>query len=352
MIPRNPESRIPEPRDPGIPKPRNPGSPGFRDSASGQRKARRGFTLLELIVSVTVLVVIMGILLQLTTSVQRIWRRGSDVSETARTAQRTLDLLASDLAAAVAPQFAAAGNGSDAEEPSAATTRSPLVFALSADSDATSPLLSQGDDCTAPSFSRLLFTSQAPRPVWGTSRDDDSLPSPSRRESGTRLRSVLGIQYRVLEDSSVDDADSSTSESSETSTPLRFSLVRSVAGLEPAKGSDSWWENIDDLPGEPIARNVVLFSVTVPTFLAAETSETDTLAYEFGAYATRSDSTLALSSGTETGPLPLLVDIVLGLVPERDLLQIESLASDSDREELLRLRTRIYTRRIALFPRG
>ena len=332
-----------------IPKSRNPEfrTLGLFDSSTspGGVSRRRGFTLLELIVSVTVLVVVMGILVQLTTSVQRIWRRGNDVSDTARTAQRVLDLLASDLAAAVAPQFSETESGEDAEA-SSTSTRSPLVFALFQDSDATPPFSVQ-EDCEPTTFSRLLFTSQSPRPVWGSSSDEGNLPIPSRRESGTRLRSVLGVQYRIVEESS--DSVEDDSDSSESESPLRFSLVRTVAGLEvaPDEGAEAWWESLDDLPGEPIARNVVWFKVSVPTFLFSATNETDTIDYEFRSYATRSDDSLDLPSDTETGPLPVLVDIALGLVPERDLLQIESL-DGSDRDELLRMRTRVYTRRIAL----
>ena len=82
--------------------------------------------------------------------------------------------------------------------------------------------------------------------------------------------------------------------------------------------------------------------------LSASTNETGTLSYEFCSYSTRTDNSLDLPTDTETGPLPVLVDVALGLVPERDLLQIESLGDDTEREELLRMRTRVYTRRIAL----
>ena len=338
-------------RTPGIPNPesRIPATGiGDRELGIGNRSVQRcGFTLLELIVSVTVLVVVMGILVQLTTSVQRIWRRGNDVSDTARTAQRVLDLLASDLAAAVAPQFSETESGGEAET-SSASTRSPLVFALSKDTDATPPFSVQ-EDCEPTTFSRILFTSQSPRPVWGSSSDEGNLPIPSRRESGTRLRSVLGVQYRIVDTSETEETDDSDSES-DSETPIRFSLVRTVAGLEvaPDEGAEAWWESLDDLPGEPIARNVVWFSVTVPDFLSGATNETGTLEYEYyHDYATRSDESLDLPSDTETGPLPVLVDVALGLLPERDLLQVESLEG-SDREELLRMRTRVYTRRIAL----
>ena len=312
---------------------------------------RSAFTLLELILSVTVLVVIMAILLQVVTSVQTTWRRGADAAATSETAQRTLDLLAADLSAAFAGNLPGSGleAGTDSD--------SPLVFALFAEKEESSEVGLEGEAEEDDGFSRLLFTCTASRPVWnGGAAECSSTPVPSRKESDSRLRSVFGVEYSVIADEEA-EAERAGDGEAEAPSPLRYSLVRKISGLKPHSNEDfHWWEDLDTLSGELIARNVVWFTVTVPSFATSSTNETGSANAEYEsytAYATRTDPSLqdlGLPTGgdLETGPLPALVDIVLGLVPERDMQQVEAIPDSEERNKRLVQRMRVYTRRVKL----
>lgn len=317
-------------------------------------RGRSAFTLLELILSVTVLSVVMAVLLQVITSVQTTWRRGADSAATSEIAQRTLDLLAADLSSVFAGNLSGSGleAGTDSD--------SPLVFALFADKAESSDIETgrTGEEEEDDGFSHLLFTCTAPRPVWdGGTADCSSVPIPTRKETSSRLRSVFGIEYAVVSDEDALAEESEGGEDTEEPSPLRWSLFRKVAGLETKPDEDTaWWESLDTLSGEPIARNVVWFTVTVPSFPSVSTNATETVDSEYtsyAAYATRTDESLQTlglpgASDLETGPLPPLVDIVLGLVPERDMEQIEAIPDLDERSKRLQQRMRVYTRRVNL----
>ena len=330
------------------------GQTGNREPETANRKpetgngshngfCRCGFSLLELIFAMSILAAVVAVLAQVTGSVQQTWRRGKEGGETADMASRALDLLAADLAAAVAPQFSDAAEDSDSAATSAIGSRSPLVFAVWQDREE----VPEEGEASSDGFSQLLLTSRTPGPVWdGRKEDGSSVPIPSRRRSSAPLlRSVVGVGY------SVEPAPqpSSQAEDNEESDSPRFALVRRVAGLRPGDDAD-WWSSLDEVPGETVARNVVWFSVTVPAYPECPTNAASSVSVgdDMPAYATRTDDSLELPDDVVSGPLPRLVDVALGLVTERDMREAEALSGD-DREERLRQRTRMYVRRVALW---
>lgn len=64
-------------------------------------RSHRGFTLLELLVAVTITLVIAGLMLAVTTSVLNLWRRSQASQTQAATARQVLDLLEQDLQSAI-----------------------------------------------------------------------------------------------------------------------------------------------------------------------------------------------------------------------------------------------------------
>lgn len=295
------------------------------------RPSSSGFTLLELILSTSVLVVMMTILVQVTTSVQSTWRRGTDHSETTLSAQRILDLMADDLSSVYASALGTTGGDSATNEVS------PLVFATYEEPFPEDEELELYEEVLMPS--RLLFTRKVARPLWNAgSAECSSIPLPSRREKESRLRSIVGVLYHV-------ETEAYTNS---------YSLIRQVVGFEPKTPTSAWWEGLKDDPArEVLARNVVLFQSSVG--FAADMTITNGLnETEFTAftsitnYATRLDESLSLPTDTETGPLPAYLDLVLGLVSERDLTRIEAIPDDEERTESLLRSTRVYTRRIRL----
>lgn len=313
-------------------------------------RARGGFTLLELILSTSVLVVIMAILLQVVTAVQNTWRRGSNASDTALAAQHILALLADDLANVVAtsPAESALSN---------ATDTTPLVFALcpedASEAEAVTPSGdSSASDPNPTGFSRLLFTRHVPRVVWdGGTAECTTLPRPARHpasDSTPRLRSLLGVLYSIEPIEPAENASSSSGDDSEATppTPIRFALIRRTAGLAP-DADHTWWEGFsDNAPGEILARNVVWFSATYPDFMASSTNRTDYA--PIAAYATRSEPSLDLPPDTEIGPLPPLLDLSIALLPERDLQRIEALTDSTEQTRQIQALVRVYTQRIRL----
>jgi type II secretory pathway component PulJ len=313
-------------------------------------RTRSAFTLLELILSVSVLVALTAILVQVTSDVQRLWRRGADTSATAREAQIALDLLAADIAAAVAR-----GTLSDGfPDAAGAEHYGPSVFAFAPDADTASPLTPA--DC-ASHFSYLLLTRRLPRPVWeetgaGAPDAGSAWVSTARTppdDASPPLRSLLGVYYHVDPDAAPadDDPDATPSPSG-----IRYHLVRGTTGF-PLSGDDAddggadglaWCRSPSDA-GEIIAHNVAVFSITVPEFAVAETNGAYTVRT---AYASRPDA--PGGNGASVGPLPPLVDIVLGLVPERDMQQAEGLPESThpSRQQFLERRVQVYTRRVRI----
>lgn len=317
--------------------------------------ARSAFTLLELILSVAVLVVLVAILVQVTSDVQRLWRRGADTTSTAREAKIALDILAEDIAAAVARDTLADGFS---DNTGANKRHGPTLFAFAPDADTASPLTPA--DC-ASHYSYLLLTRRLARPVWEekTGTDTDEATSSwiattrTAPDSGdeTPLRSLLGVYYHVDPDTSAEDAAQEEEGESSSSTRLRYHLVRGTTGFgvptneeqtDSSKDDLDWCRNPSDA-GEILAHNVVTFSITVPEFSVAETN---------GEYTVRTEySTHPNFPGVSTvGPLPTLVDITLGLIPERDMQQIESLPASTSpsRQQFLERRVRVYTRRVRI----
>ena len=331
-------------------------------AAHRQTSRRRGFTLLELILSVAVLVVVIALLVQVMSSVQRVWRGGASDAALTRAAAAALDLVAADLAAAARgplPGEESASASSEEEEMDDAKrdVSAPLLVVrhtgpeapLPAETPAPEDLDSGQELC----FSRVAVLARAPRPVW---TDDETTLRPRRRpvnESDLRLRALLRVRYDVVprEDSATDEATTDAAASG-----LCHDLVRRVAGIRADDTEDpfrGWWE-ADEAPedfgaAEVLARNVVWFDVTVPDFLGVATNRTEAAEgglHVWGNYATVTRTEGSGSSGAE--PLPPLVDVVLGIVSDETLSRAEAQSDEKRRAAILRQGLRVYTRRILL----
>ena len=321
-------------------------------AALRQTSRRRGFTLLELILSVAVLVVVIALLVQVMSSVQRVWRGGASDAALTRAAAAALDLIATDLAAA------ARGTSSEKEMDDAERDVSaPLLVVRHTGPEAPLPAESPGpedlESGQALRFSRVAVLTRAPRPVW---TDDETTLRLRRRpvnESDLRLRGLLRVRYDVVprEDSATDEATANAAASG-----LCHDLVRRVAGIRADDTEDpfrGWWE-ADEAPEdfgaeEVLARNVVWFDVTVPDFLSVATNRTDVAEgglHVWGNYATITRTEGSGSSGAE--PLPPLVDVVLGIVSDETLARAEAQSDEKRRAAILRQGLRVYTRRILL----
>lgn len=333
-------------------------------SAHAHHRRRSAFTLLELILSMTVLTAIVAILVQVMSNVQRVWRGGADDAATARIAFLALDRIAADLAAtAQGPlpfdPIATTDENTDEEETAASqnSLRPPILVIVPAEGT-TAPLppekvaddLGEGESGAA--FSRVAMLCDASRPVW---TDDESSLRPLRRppraagenSEASLLRGLLRVRYDVVQ-----RKDSATDESGDTASSSRLchDLVRTVAGLrvDDTEGqSDDWWngEKAPDGFGasEVLARNVVWFGVTVPDFLGATTNSTGAANSEFQVFGQYS------TVGEVPQPLPPLVDVVLALVSDRTLSRAEAQPQgDARREAILREGLHVYTRRVQL----
>ena len=339
-------------------------------SAHAHNRRRSAFTLLELILSMTVLTAIVVILVQVMSNVQRVWRGGADDAATARIAFLALDRIAADLAATAQGPLpftpAAATEDNEDEEETEASHESfrPPILVIAPANNTTAPLppekvaddLDEGQGATP--FSRVAALCEASRPVW---TDDESSLRPLRRppratgepSEASPLRGLLRIRYDVVarEDSATDQAAEAASSSG-----LCHDLVRTVAGLPVDSEKDSfddWWD-ADETPegfgaSEVLARNVVWFGVTVPDFLGVSTNRADAAD---GAFHVWGDySTVVNANETETNktdPLPPLVDVVLGLVSDRTLSRAEAQPPGDRRDAILREGLRVFTRRVQL----
>ena len=333
-------------------------------------RRRSAFTLLELILSMTVLVAIVAVLVQVMSNVQRVWRGGADDAATARIAFLALDRIAADLAATAQGSFPFDPVEREEEtaadedaEPSKDPIRPPiLVIAPAADRIAPLPPEQvaddpgEGDGSEIP-FSRVAVLCEASRPVW--TDDDSSSLRPLRRPprstgetpEASLLRGLLRVRYDVVPRR---DADANASEEGESRYGLCHDLVRTVAGLRANDEEDAfedWWDGDTSPEGfgssEVLARNVVWFGVTVPDFLGTATNDTHIAGAADGAFHVWGNyTTVATDPAVE--PLPPLVDVVLGLVSDRTLSRAESQSDETRRAAILREGLRVYVRRIQL----
>ena len=333
-------------------------------SAHPHHRRRSAFTLLELILSMTVLTAIVAILVQVMSNVQRIWRGGADDAATARIACLALDRIAADLAATAQgplpfdPIATTEENTDEEETDDSQNSLRPPILVIAPAKGTTAPLPPQkvADDLdeveSETAFSRIAVLCDASRPVW---TDDESSLRPLRRpprasdetSDSPRLRGLLRVRYDVVqrEDSAANEAEEAASTSR-----LCHDLVRTVAGLradDTEDPSDDWRDGEKAPDGfgasEVLARNVVWFGVTVPDFLGVTTNSTGAANGEFQVFGQYS------TVGETPQPLPPLVDVVLGLVSDRTLSRADAQPPGDDRREaILREGLRVYTRRIQL----
>ena len=329
------------------------------------QRGSNAFTLLELILSMTVLTAIVAILVQVMSGVQRVWRGGTDDAATARAAFIALDRIAADLSAAAQAPLPRRNDAMDEESDENDGARAPILVIRPSQADkAPLPPENLPEDISSESgatFSRVAVLCRSARPVW---TDDEStlrplrLPPRSANSETALLRGLLRVRYDVVPHSETTDA---TPEESPTQS-IAFSLVRSVAGVTAddtavdASGGDPWWKR-DDIPetgfgvSEVVARNVVWFGVTVPDFLGIATNETGTAVEGFhvwGDYAALPESVVGLDPETIPQPLPPLVDVVLGLVSDQTLSRAEAQTDAERREAILRQGLHVYVRRVLL----
>lgn len=329
-------------------------------------RRRSAFTLLELILSMTVLVAIVAVLVQVMSNVQRVWRGGADDAATARIAFLALDRIAADLAATAQGSFPFDPVAREEEtaadedaEPSKDPIRPPiLVIAPAADRIAPLPPEQVADDPgegdgSEIQFSRVAVLCEASRPVW---TDDDSsslrpLRRPPRSTDAPPLRGLLRVRYDVVprQNTGTDAAGDAASTSG-----LCHDLVRTVAGLRANDEEDAfedWWDGDKSPDGfgssEVLARNVVWFGVTVPDFLGTATNDTHIAGAADGAFHVWGNYT-TVATDPHVEPLPPLVDVVLGLVSDRTLSRAESQSDETRRAAILREGLRVYVRRIQL----
>ena len=328
-------------------------------------RRRSAFTLLELILSMTVLVAIVAVLVQVMSNVQRVWRGGADDAATARIAFLALDRIAADLAATAPGSFpfdpvAREDENNDEEETAdSQSSLRPPILVIAPAKGTTAPLppqkvaddLGEGESGTA--FSRVAVLCEASRPVWSI-KDDTSLRPLLRspRSSPELLRGLLRVRYDVVQRE--DAAANETAEAASTSR-LCHDLIRAVAGLRPDDEQDAfenWWDGDKSPDGfgssEVLARNVVWFGVTVPDFLGTATNATHVADADDGAVHVRGNYTTVATDPAVVEPLPPLVDVVLGLVSDRTLSRAESQSDETRRAAILREGLHVYARRIQL----
>ena len=319
-------------------------------NAHARQHPRRGFTLLELILSVAVLVAVIALLTQVMSGVERVWRGGASDAALARSAAIALDRIAADLAAAARGPLP----GEPIPDAQDSGDSAPLLVVRPAAAAPIPAGLPPPDDVPgeeAEWFSRLAVLVRSPRPVW---TDDETTLRPLRRprsDADLRLRALLRVRYDAVrrEDTAADDSEDAVAESA-----LCHDLVRRVAGIRAdvahAADDGAWWKD-DEAPEdfgtpETLIRNVVWFSVSVPDFLGVATNRTEAAANGnrvWGWYSTVSDD-----NGPSPEPLPPLVDVALGLVSDQTLSRAAAQSDDKRRDAILRQGLRVYVRRILL----
>lgn len=337
-------------------------------------RGRNAFTLLELILSMTVLTAIMVVLAQVMSGVQRVWRGGSEDAAIARAAFIALDRIAADLSAAAPAPFPDLAAGGEAEPDDSADGARPPILVIRPAPPVLAPLPPEQEKRPegvpseeAVPFSRIAVLRRSESPIWGTK--DDSALRPLRRppradeaEIATLLRGLLRVRYDVVPQSKTTDSEV---DEETTSSDVAFTLVRSVAGVaadaaDSGSEGDPWWKG-DDIPetdfgvSEIVARNVVWFGVSVPDFLGVATNATGAAVGGFhvwGDYATVSGLE-ASESGAGTlslpQPLPPLVDVVIGLVSDQTLSRASAQRNDPERRKaILRDGVHVYSRRIQI----